>query len=299
MPRALPSHLVALAVLAGVLCAASAAAQPSGGAPVSTVEVWVAVVSTTWTRPGTLDTSYPLQVASVPDATGRFSQSLVLDPARGTGIDLGVNLFPSRHVGLRVFASRVAADLGGANAPYEVDLRYTSRPPPNYEPVPVAMRWSVDWPDTTGRLRQWTVGAGPALRWPGAAVSAVVSGGLAWVRLSGEAAPLGYTRLWLGGHSVLFSENVQVRAALGPSTLFGGYVSGALDIALGPHAAVTLGARAVLAGDADVTARVDAVLDAGEATAARDVDAIDRAMAPGPARVSPRGVVLLAGVKLR
>lgn len=300
MKRGTRLHLVAVAFLAGTLCAGSAPAQPAASPPPpSPLEAWGAVSAPVWTRTGTLDTNYPPQVTSAPDATGRLGQSLTLDPANGLGFEFGVNLFPWSHAGLQVFASRVTSDLAGTNTPYEVDLQYTSRPPPNYQPVPVAIDWTVRWPDTTGRLRQWALGGGPAFRWRSPAVSLVVSGGVAWVRLSGEAEPLGYTRLWLGGHSVLFSEDFQVRAALGPSTIVAGYASGALDVALGRHAAATLGVRALLAGDADVAARVDSVLDTGTGITPPGVIEFDQAMAPGPARLSPRGVAILAGVKIR
>ena len=60
----------------------------------------------------------------------------------------------------------------------------------------------------------------------------MASGGLAWVRVSGEAEPLGFTTFWLGGHSVLFSEDVRLRASLGPATSVGGYLGAALGVDL-------------------------------------------------------------------
>jgi hypothetical protein len=237
-------------------------------------------------------------VSPSPDATGHLGQSLLLDPASGFGFEFGANVFPSRHVGFQVFVSRVASDLGGTNTPYEIELRYTSRPPPSYQPTEVTIARTMAWPDTTGRLRQWTLGAGPALRWQRPAVSLVVSGGLAWVRLSGEAEPLGYTRFWLGGHSVLFSEEFRVRAALGPSSALAAYASGTFDVSLGRHVAATAGVRVLLAGEADVPSRIDAIVDASDGLSSPAVGDIDAAMAPGPARLSPRGVAILAGVKI-
>jgi hypothetical protein len=98
---------------------------------------------------------------------------------------------------------RPVALLAGTNTPDEVELQHISRPPPSCQPMLVAIDRAVGWPDTTGRLRQSTLAAGPALRWQAGTVSVVVSGGVAWVRLSGEAMAQGSTSLSPRGVAIL------------------------------------------------------------------------------------------------
>ena len=300
--RRIRLHLVVLAFLAGAFCAGMAAAQPQPSPnrdAVSPVEVWGAFHLTFGADDGQLPSSYVPQVGSAPDAEGRAGQVLTLDPAKGRGGEFGVNVFPSRSVGLQVFVSYAGTDLGGTNSPYEVELRYTSRPPPDNRPVPVEVRRSLAWPDTTGRLRQWTLGVGPAVRLRRAPATLVASGGLAWARVNGEAEPLGFTTFWLGGHSVPFSDEVRLRASLGPATGVGGYVGAALGIDLARHLALTAGVRLLLIGETDVPARIDAVVDATGGLTSPEPGDIDRSAATGPARLTPQRFSIAVGITIR
>jgi hypothetical protein len=130
-------------------------------------------------------------------------------------------------------------------------------------------------------------------------VTIVASGGLAWIRLSAEAEPLAFTAFRLGGHSTLFSDDFRVRAALGPTSILGGYLGGVLAVDVSRHIAVAAGLRVLVAGDGDVSARIDAIANATAGVTApgpRDVDLI---MAPGPARLSPQRVGVTVGVMIR
>lgn len=295
-------HPVVLAFLAGVFGAGAVSAQPppsSGPGPVSPVEVWGAFHVTFANDAGQLPSSYVPQVGSAPDAEGRAGQVLALDPATGRGGEFGVNLFAARSVGIQAFVAYAATDLGGANSPYEIDLQYTSRPPPDYRPTLVNVRRNLPWPATTGRLRQWSLGVGPAVRWRRAPVTLVASGGLAWARVSGEAEPLGFTEFWLGGHSVLFSEEMRVRASLGPATGVGGYLGAALGTDLAPHLALTASVRVLLMGEVDLPARIDARVDATGGLTSLEPGDIDRIVAPGPARLTPQRLSVAVGVTIR
>lgn len=302
MKRHTRLHLVVLAFLAVALCGGVAAAQPQPSPnpdPVSPVEVWGALHATFGSDAGQLPSSYVPQVGSAPDAEGRARQVLALDPAKGRGGEFGVNLFPSRAVGIQAFVSYASADVGGVNAPYEIDLRYTSRPPPDNRPIPVEVHRSLAWPDTTGRLRQWTLGVGPAVRWRRSPASVVVSGGIAWARTSGEAEPLGFTTFWLGGHSVLFSEDVRLRVSLDPTMSVGGYLGTALGLDLARHLALTASVRLLLVGELDVPARIDAILDGTGGLTSPEPGDIDRIVAAGPARLTPQRLSVAVGLTVR
>lgn len=233
------------------------------------------------------------------DADGGARQSLVLDPGVGRGIEAGVNVFPVRSFGVQAFASCVRADVSGANTPYQLRLRYVSRPPPDYQPVPVEVSTSEPWSETTGFVQQWTLGVGPVVRRRKSSVTVVGGGGLAWLRLAGRAEPLAYTTFRLGGHSTLFREDVRVRAALGPTTILGGYVGGAIAVDVSRHVAVGAGLRMLAARAVDVASRIDAIVappGAGAGPEPRDVDAV---MSPGPARISPQRVGVSVSVTIR
>ena len=295
-------HLVVLAFVARALCAGVAAAQPPRSPnpdPVSPLEVWGAFHVTFGTDAGRLGSTYVPQVGLAPDAEGRASQVLALEPAMGRGGEFGVNLFPARAVGIQAFVSYASTDLGGINSPYEIDLRYVSRPPPDYRPTPVQVNRSLAWPDTTGRLRQWTLGVGPAVRWRRSPATLVASGGLAWARVSGEAEPLGFTTFSLGGHSVLFSEDVRLRASLGPATSVGGYLGAALGVDLARHLALTASVRLLLVGEVDVAARIDAIVDATGGLTSPEPGDIDQIVAPGPARLTPQRLSVAIGITIR
>lgn len=302
MKRHTRLHLVVLACVARALCAGAAAAQPPPSPnpdAVSPVEVWGAFHVTFGTGAGRLGSTYVPQVGSAPDAEGRASQVLALDPGMGRGGEFGVNILLSRTVAIQAFVSHAAMDLGGVNSPVEIDVRYVSRPPPDYRPTPVQVNRSLLWPDTTGRLQQWTLGVGPAVRWRRSPATLVASGGLAWARVSGEAEPLGYTAFWLGGHSVLFSEDVRLRAALGPATSAGGYFGTALGVDLARHLALTASVRLLLVGEVDVPASLDAIADATNGLTSPAPDEIARIVALGPARLSPQRLSVAIGLMVR
>lgn len=263
------------------------------------VEVWGVFHAEVGGGSGEVESRYAPQVTSAPGAEGRAGQVLALDPGAGRGVEVGVNFFPARSVGVQGFVSTTSADIAGFNSPYTVQVRYLSRPPPDYQPVPVAVSQSVAWPDTTGALRQLTVGVGPVARWLRPPLTIVAGGGLSWTRLSGEAESLGFTTFGLGGHSVLFTEDFRVRVALEPAWTFGGYLGCALGVDLGRHLALTTGLRLLVTGDAEVSPGIDGITDAGGRAAALAPREVAAVMALDPVTLSPRRLALTVGVSLR
>lgn len=130
-------------------------------------------------------------------------------------------------------------------------------------------------------------------------MAVVASGGLAWVRLEGEAQPLGYTTFRLGGHSVLFEESYRVGATLGPTSVLAGFVSGSIDVSLARHVAATMGLRVLLTGDAELPATIDTIVDATAGLSPPPPADVNRRMAPLLARQSPQRLALTVGVKVR
>jgi hypothetical protein len=264
------------------------------------VEVWGTLAVLPSSEPGRLESTYQPQLVASPDAAGEARQFLTLDAGAARGFEAGINLFPARHIGVQAFVSRAGADVGGANTPYQVALRYVSRQPPTYDPVEYQLNQSIEWPDTVGRLVQWTAGAGPVVGWRTRTLGVTASGGFVWARLSGDAEPLGFTVFHMGGHAVLFTDDFRVRASFGPDHRVSAFAGGAFDVAVSDHVAANVGLRAIIGGGDDLTTRIAAVVDTSRAGfSPPPVADIDARMAPAPARLSPPRVTLTFGVKIR
>jgi hypothetical protein len=262
------------------------------------VEVWAAAGAATWSTEGRIPSDYSPQTALFVGDT-RATQTLTLDPSTGRTFEGGINVFPWRNAGLQAFVAYGSADVEGANGPYDVRLSYISRPPPSYDPIPVTFTRSFAWPDTLGRIEQWTFGGGLVARTRPGPVGASIAAGLAVHRITGTAEELGFTVFHLGGHSTMFYDDFRLRVALGPTTMAGAYVGGAVDVEVTPHVALVAGLRACFGTEYDVTVATEAIAarEGGfEPPALADIDA---RLGPPLAQISPAGFRAFAGIKIR
>jgi hypothetical protein len=136
--------------------------------------------------------------------------------AKGKPIFLGI--FPTEKLGIEISYFHLSSPWEGQSSDYEVSLQYISRPPPWYEPVEVTVNWKSSWPPPHGYLDLKILNLNPAIRlslnhrW-----EVGLSAGLSSFFLKGELGPLAFTRFWLGGHSVLFSEEYKLLARFIPN----------------------------------------------------------------------------------
>jgi hypothetical protein len=272
----------ALLVAASSVSAEEPAAKSGGSSP-----SWRVIVGPSFTVPA-FDTTYvsryspPFQY--VPH-TSEATQTMPLGTGAGPGVLLGVERALGRHVGLQLSAHYGAASLSGTPGQYDLRMRYTSRPPPSYEPVEVSLKRSEAQPEAEGRLKTLGV-AFDFVAWTklGARARLGVSAGPAWLRTKGRAESLVYTSYFMGGHSTAFSQDYLVSFEFPASTL-------GLDA--GVFAEVDLGRRAGLRfdlryfrgpeRDADVTLRE--IVNADDVIRSADLAAIQRGLAPAPVRV--------------
>ncbi|MGQ9471809.1 MAG: hypothetical protein ACUVR0_08995 [Candidatus Aminicenantales bacterium] len=146
----------------------------------------------------------------------RFESTKNKDPTAS------LKIFPEKYFGIEVSYSRESSSLSGISSDYEVFLRYISRPPPSYDPVEVFFNRSNPWPNPPGYLNLKILSLNPAVRflllrrW-----QLHLSAGLASFFLKEELGPIAFTRFWLGGHSVLFSEKYKLLARLIPNHRLG------------------------------------------------------------------------------
>jgi len=195
-------------------------------------------------------------------ATEASSASQTVTTGRNGGwlVTVGGQAFVSPRAG---FESWMAWDSTGTDATsgdYFTALRYLSRPPPSNDPVLVDYSQSTPWPAVRVSSARWTTAVNGVGRWGTAGrVSGTISGGLAFVRVTASADPLGYTTFGLGGHSTLFANEYRLSTDTEPTTVIGANIGGSLDVALSRRAALTVMLRQVLAPDAHPTLRVVAV----------------------------------------
>jgi hypothetical protein len=289
---------VLLVVLALTLSAGGARAQ-TGGAAASIVEAWGGFSTVIASPPATIVSSYSPPMLLDGDFVSHAGQTLTVARKSGVGFSAGVNVFPSRHLGLQILVDRVSGSVSGVNAPYRYTMQYVSRPPPASQPVPVTAEGSIPWPDTTGSLAQLTVAVNAAARIGRAdRVAVTVSAGPAFYRTSGEIEPLGFSAFQLGGHSVLFASEYRLRIAPQPTVAFGINAGAEISGALAPHVAVIVGYRLFAGREQAIDIKPVAVLNGDEVTIAQSLDEIASRMTGSQMRTGMNRSHLFVGIKI-
>jgi hypothetical protein len=228
------------------------------------------------------------------EGSGRVTQRVDADRTTAPAFEAGAQWFPARHAGVEIWLGRDTGEATATSSPYRATLTYIARQPPDHVP----RAYEYDWQPVALETRRWTVGlngvwrpvVSPRVAWN-------VSGGLAWVRLSGDAAPLGFTTFSLGGHSVLFPNEYRLTVALDPASAWRANAGTTVDVNLASHLALVLGARAVVGPDRDLRLRVTGVDRSQAGFEPPSNTAIDDALAGSAARVPTRSFRALVGVK--
>ncbi len=219
--------------------------------------------------------------------TSTATQTLPLDAGAGPGVLLGVERALGPHVGLQLSAHYGEADITGAPGQYDLSMRYTSRPPPSYEPVEVSLQRSEAQPPAEGRLKTLAVSL-DLVAWAdlGSRGRLGVSAGPAWLHTKGHAQSLVYTAYHMGGHSTSFDQDYLVSFEF-PANALGLDVGGFAEADLGRHVGLRIDLRYVWGPerDADVTLREIVNLD--EVIWSAELADIQSGLAPAPVRVSP------------
>jgi hypothetical protein len=189
--------------------------------------------------------------------TSSATQTVPLDAGKGPALWLGVERALGPHVGLRLSGLYGAADISGEPGQYDLTMRYTSHPPPQYQPVEATVRRSEAQPAAEGRLKTLAV-ALDLTAWTdlGAHGRLGLAAGPAWLHAKGRAQSLVYTGYHMGGHSTAFEQDYLVSFEF-PADSLGLDLGGFVDVDLGRHAGLRLdvGYCWAPAKDAEVTLR--------------------------------------------
>jgi len=231
-------------------------------------------------------TSYAPPLTGVPHV-GTASQTLPLDAGHALGLALGLERALGAHLALQLVGEHATPELRGEPGRYDVHLVYTSRPPPSNEPVAVELRRDESQPAATGELSTWAAALNLAA-WADAGRHARVgvSAGPAWLHASGRAQSLVYTRYFLGGHSVLFSDDHLVSFGFPASTL-GLDVGAFLEADLAARVALRADARYFWGPTEDAEVTLLEVVNPGEVLQVLELAEIQSGLAPPPLRLDP------------
>jgi hypothetical protein len=219
--------------------------------------------------------------------TSTATQTMPLDAGVGPGVLLGLERALGRHVGLQLSAHYGVADLSGAPGRYDLSVRYTSRPPPTYDPVEVGVERTEAQPAVEGQMKSLAVSL-DLVAWTdlGARGRLGLSVGPAWLRTKGHAERLVYTSYFLGGHSTLFSQEALVSFDF-PSSTLGLDAGGFADVDLGSHVGLRFDLRYDWGPEQVSDVTLVEILNPDEMVRTLDLAGVEQALAAAPVRVDP------------
>ena len=283
------SQVLARGLLA-LLAAASAAgaeepAVKGGGA----MQPWRVIVGPSLVLPA-FDTTY-ISTYSPPfqyvEHTSSATQTMPLDAGTGPGVLVGVERALGPHLALQLSAQYGEADLSGVSGQYDLGMKYTSRPPPSYQPVEVTVQRSEAQPGAEGRLKTLAV-ALDLVAWAdlGAHGRLGVAAGPAWLHTKGRAESLVYTAYHMGGHSTSFYQDYLVSFEF-PADTLGLDVGGFAEVDLGRRVGLRLDLRYLWAPEHHADVTLQEIVNADEVIWSAELAEIQSGLAPAPVPVDP------------
>jgi len=292
------------AMLAALWLPGEARAQAAGTIEPPRAEIWGAWAVAMPIGSGTLAVDYepPMRLGGTP-LESRAHQLSSVEAGAGLGIDLGVNVFFNRVVGVQGAFTATSANLSGTNGNYDTFLRYISLPPPGYQPLESTYEQSTPWAPTAGTLGYRSLAVGGVVRWRtateriGGTIAAGIDIDIDW--FTGELESVGYTQFILGGQSTLFPVTHRVRVR--PSTderSFGPYVGGDVHVETTGRVAVMAGVRVRLTSGGTKTIQVVELVDPGENPWVPEVADVAAALDGQPLELPGTRWSTLVGVKL-
>ena len=291
-----------MVVLAPLWLPEEATAQTAGTAHPPRAEIWGGWAAAMPISNGTLDSAYapPMRLGGTP-LESRAGQVLSVDAGAGHGIDLGVNVFFNRVVGVQGAFTATSANVSGTNGDYDTFLRYISSPPPDYQPRENTFESSTPWDPTTGTLGYRSLAIGGVIRWraTGGRIGGTLAGGVDIDWFTGELESLGYTQFILGGHSTLFAvtHRVRVRPRNGERSI-GPYVGGDVHVAITESVAIMAGVRFRLTSGRTVPIQVVDLVDPGESAWVPELSDVAAALSGQPLELPGTPWRTLVGLKL-
>ena len=218
------------------------------------------------------------------------SQVLTLQGSAEAGLAVGFGYRLNEFLGIRLSVGRAVSGIKGQNSPYTVIMNYASRQPPSYELKEYTYDGTRPWVPTTGKLKALSAVIGLEI---GHDFSRLIRGavtvGAGLYRVWGEFGPLGFTTVWLGGHSVLMTENYLLFLTIPAAWKPGLDLGAELALSMGSGVVLSLRGGYSFVGATTAVPVLDRVLNYSYLSPALpdEMSEIASALSLGPLRLSP------------
>lgn len=223
-------------------------------------------------------------------------QTLSLGADSIYGGSFGLNLVFG-HLGIQATYLAFSPDVSGTSSADALAVRYTPLLPPDNTPVVVDFNGSIPMPDPSGELREKTFNLGGFYRFvlPGW-FSLDLSAGLSWFNVDGDIGTLDFWKFWLGGDSVLHSDQYAFLMEVESFSRIGGNAGATLNWHMGTNAALWIEARYYLAGSAEADLSFEAIYTEGATTV---YDAATDIIPAGKLTINPSFLRLAGGINIQ
>lgn len=160
------------------------------------------------------------------------------------GFGVGFNYFFFGNFGIRLDVSYFKTAVEGESSKYKIFLQYVSMQPPSYTPRLFSLEREIDWKPVGGNFTRFnsSIDFIYKLRMKNG-IRAELMAGFSHESSKLDLKSIGFTKFWLGGHSVLFSENYQIELSSGFIRDFGLSGEGELSLPLGEYLDLAFGVR--------------------------------------------------------
>ncbi len=227
--------------------------------------------------------------------TGSGRQTLTFAAQSSSGAIFGAAFFITPRFALQVLYDGFSSAVTGTTTTHDTTVTYVSRQPPDYTPRTYTVSSSDNPAETGGQLNDRIISLNGLVRIPlGAGFSLDFSAGGSWFHADGNLGYPEYTKFWMGGNSVLFSQTYSLQMVFDPLDRIGWNAGAALSWAFSRRAA--LWAEARYFGCGKTTPQV-AFRDTGAIPPMRAFDPVSDIIPVGDLTIDPSGFRIGAGFK--
>jgi hypothetical protein len=232
-------------------------------------------------------------VSSVSEQTVRVS-------AEGIGsVSFAAALFFGGRLGVRFSTCGFESSVTGTTTTDRMTMTYIAKQPPDYvdRAYSVGSESHVAAPYGLLRARSFNLEAVFRLGRPGR-FALDVSGGLALLRFDADLKTFGYTRFWLGGHAVLFSDQALLSMGTAAATRLGAGLGATAALPLAPFLDLFLEGRYIFGPETGLPVRFSIMQGTGELYPGEDsLEGLNTGATP--LEVNPSFLTVGIGLRLR
>jgi hypothetical protein len=172
------------------------------------------------------------------EGVGTGRQTLTYEALASSGAAFSAAFFFSPRFALQLLYDYSGSDVGGTTSTHDTSVTYTSRQPPDYTLLQYTVASSDNPPQPGGQWNVRILSLDALFRIPlPARFSLDLSAGASWFHADGDLGYPEYTKFWLGGHAVLFSQSYVLQMFMDPLDRLGWNAGVGFSWAMGLNAA--------------------------------------------------------------